>query len=63
VLQVEPFGLSGSAGSTSLRIKVQGEADTTRDVFVKLYARSPWGAETQMLPMSRGSVPTGRSVP
>ena len=23
----------------------------------------PWGAETQMLPMSCGSVPTGRSVP
>jgi tRNA A-37 threonylcarbamoyl transferase component Bud32 len=40
VLEVEPFGLSGSAGSTPLRIKVQGEAGTTRYVFGKLYAKS-----------------------
>ena len=39
-LEVKPFGLSGSAGSTPLRIKVQGEADTTRHVFGKLYAKS-----------------------
>jgi tRNA A-37 threonylcarbamoyl transferase component Bud32/membrane-associated phospholipid phosphatase len=39
-LEVEPFGLSGSAGSTPLRIKVQGEAGTTRYVFGKLYAKS-----------------------
>jgi tRNA A-37 threonylcarbamoyl transferase component Bud32/membrane-associated phospholipid phosphatase len=42
VLEVEPFGLSGSAGSTPLRIKVRGEDGTAdaRDVFGKLYARS-----------------------
>jgi tRNA A-37 threonylcarbamoyl transferase component Bud32/membrane-associated phospholipid phosphatase len=39
-LEVEPFGLSGSAGSTPLRIKVQGEAGNPRHVFGKLYARS-----------------------
>jgi tRNA A-37 threonylcarbamoyl transferase component Bud32 len=39
-LEVEPFGLSGSAGSTPLRIKVEGEAGTTRHVFGKLYAKS-----------------------
>ena len=39
-LEVKPFGLSGSAGSTPLRIKVQGEAGATRYVFGKLYARS-----------------------
>jgi tRNA A-37 threonylcarbamoyl transferase component Bud32/membrane-associated phospholipid phosphatase len=39
-LEVEPFGLSGSAGSTPLRIKVEGEAGNTRYVFGKLYARS-----------------------
>ena len=39
-LEVEPFGLSGSAGSTPLRIKVQDQAGTTRHVFGKLYARS-----------------------
>src|SRR5512132_2118235 len=39
-LEVEPFGLSGSAGSTPLRIQVQGEDGTTRHVFGKLYARS-----------------------
>jgi membrane-associated phospholipid phosphatase/tRNA A-37 threonylcarbamoyl transferase component Bud32 len=39
-LEVEPFGLSGSAGSTPLRIQVQGDAGTTRSVFGKLYARS-----------------------
>jgi len=40
VLEVEPFGLSGSAGSTPLRIQVQGEDGTTRHVFGKLYAKS-----------------------
>jgi membrane-associated phospholipid phosphatase/tRNA A-37 threonylcarbamoyl transferase component Bud32 len=40
VLEVTPFGLSGSAGSTPLRIQVEGEAGTTRYVFGKLYARS-----------------------
>jgi tRNA A-37 threonylcarbamoyl transferase component Bud32 len=39
-LEVEPFGLSGSAGSTPLRIQLQGEAGTTRYVFGKLYAKS-----------------------
>jgi tRNA A-37 threonylcarbamoyl transferase component Bud32 len=39
-VEVEPFGLSGSAGSTPLRIQVQDEAGTTRYVFGKLYARS-----------------------
>ncbi len=39
-LEVKPFGLSGSAGSTPLRIKVEGEAGSTRYVFGKLYARS-----------------------
>jgi tRNA A-37 threonylcarbamoyl transferase component Bud32 len=39
-LDVEPFGQAGSAGSTPLRIQVQGEAGTTRHVFGKLYARS-----------------------
>jgi tRNA A-37 threonylcarbamoyl transferase component Bud32/membrane-associated phospholipid phosphatase len=40
VLEVKPFGQSGSAGSTPLRIQVEGEAGTTRYVFGKLYARS-----------------------
>jgi tRNA A-37 threonylcarbamoyl transferase component Bud32/membrane-associated phospholipid phosphatase len=40
VLEVEPFGLSGSAGSTPLRIQVQDQAGTTRSVFGKLYAKS-----------------------
>jgi len=41
-LEVKPFGLSGSAGSTPLRIQVEGEgeAGTARYVFGKLYARS-----------------------
>jgi tRNA A-37 threonylcarbamoyl transferase component Bud32 len=39
-LEVEPFGQSGSAGSTPLRIKVEDQAGTTRYVFGKLYARS-----------------------
>jgi tRNA A-37 threonylcarbamoyl transferase component Bud32/membrane-associated phospholipid phosphatase len=39
-LEVEPFGLSGSAGSTPLRIQVQDQAGTTRHVFGKLYAKS-----------------------
>src|SRR6185437_1250391 len=40
VVEVKPFGLSGSAGSTPLRIQVQDGADDTRYVFGKLYARS-----------------------
>jgi tRNA A-37 threonylcarbamoyl transferase component Bud32 len=36
--EVEPFGLSGSAGSTPLRITVAG--DPPRQLFGKLYARS-----------------------
>jgi hypothetical protein len=39
-LEVEPFGLSGSAGSTPLRIKVEGQAGAARYVFGKLYAKS-----------------------
>jgi len=39
-VEVEPFGLSGSAGSTPLRIKVEDQAGNTRHVFGKLYARS-----------------------
>jgi tRNA A-37 threonylcarbamoyl transferase component Bud32/membrane-associated phospholipid phosphatase len=39
-LEVKPFGLSGSAGSTPLRIQLQGEAGTARHVFGKLYAKS-----------------------
>src|SRR6266516_4505278 len=39
-LEVEPFGLSGSAGSTPLRIKVEDGAGDARYVFGKLYARS-----------------------
>jgi tRNA A-37 threonylcarbamoyl transferase component Bud32 len=38
VLDIEPFGLEGSGGSTPLRIKVAGDPD--RHVFAKLYARS-----------------------
>jgi tRNA A-37 threonylcarbamoyl transferase component Bud32/membrane-associated phospholipid phosphatase len=36
--EVKPFGLSGSAGSTPLRIKVKGDPPTI--LFGKLYARS-----------------------
>jgi tRNA A-37 threonylcarbamoyl transferase component Bud32 len=39
-LEVKPFGLSGSAGSTPLRIRVEDQAGHTRYVFGKLYARS-----------------------
>jgi tRNA A-37 threonylcarbamoyl transferase component Bud32 len=39
-LEVEPFGLSGSAGSTPLRIRVQDQAGNPRYVFGKLYAKS-----------------------
>jgi tRNA A-37 threonylcarbamoyl transferase component Bud32/membrane-associated phospholipid phosphatase len=38
VTEVEPFGLSGSAGSTPLRITVKGDPPT--QLFAKLYARS-----------------------
>ena len=40
VVEVKPFGLSGSAGSTPLRIQVEDGAGGTRYVFGKLYARS-----------------------
>jgi tRNA A-37 threonylcarbamoyl transferase component Bud32/membrane-associated phospholipid phosphatase len=39
-LEVKPFGLAGSAGSTPLRIRVEDGAGTTRYVFGKLYAKS-----------------------
>jgi tRNA A-37 threonylcarbamoyl transferase component Bud32 len=38
ILEVKPFGLSGSAGSTPLRIKVAGDPPTV--LFGKLYARN-----------------------
>jgi membrane-associated phospholipid phosphatase/tRNA A-37 threonylcarbamoyl transferase component Bud32 len=38
VQEVEPFGLAGSAGSTPLRVKVKGDADTW--LFAKLYAKN-----------------------
>jgi tRNA A-37 threonylcarbamoyl transferase component Bud32 len=38
VLEVKPFGLSGSAGSTPLRVRVKGDPDTW--LFAKLYAGS-----------------------
>jgi len=38
VAEVKPFGLSGSAGSTPLRVKVKGEPETW--LFAKLYAGS-----------------------
>jgi len=38
VLDIEPFGLEGSGGSTPLRIRIAG--DSNRHVFAKLYARS-----------------------
>jgi membrane-associated phospholipid phosphatase/tRNA A-37 threonylcarbamoyl transferase component Bud32 len=38
VQDIKPFGLSGSAGSTPLRIKVKG--DPPRQLFGKLYAQS-----------------------
>jgi tRNA A-37 threonylcarbamoyl transferase component Bud32 len=39
VLEVAPFGLAGSAGSTPLRITVKGDKQDA-DVFAKLYARA-----------------------
>jgi membrane-associated phospholipid phosphatase len=38
VLEIKPFGLEGSGGSTPLRLKVEG--DPTTFVFAKLYAKS-----------------------
>jgi tRNA A-37 threonylcarbamoyl transferase component Bud32/membrane-associated phospholipid phosphatase len=38
VVEVKPFGLSGSAGSTPLRVRVKGDPETW--LFAKLYARS-----------------------
>jgi hypothetical protein len=43
VEEVKPFGLAGSAGSTPLRITVEG--DSLRLLFGKLYARSPLRAD------------------
>src|SRR5512133_2298738 len=41
VTEVEPFGLSGSAGSTPLRITVKGaDGEEPTQLFGKLYARS-----------------------
>jgi membrane-associated phospholipid phosphatase len=38
VIEVTPFGLEGSGGSTPLRIKVKSDAETDSFVFAKLYA-------------------------
>ncbi|HJW35581.1 MAG TPA: RIO1 family regulatory kinase/ATPase [Actinomycetes bacterium] len=38
VAEIKPFGLSGSAGSTPMRVRVKGEAETW--LFAKLYAGS-----------------------
>jgi tRNA A-37 threonylcarbamoyl transferase component Bud32 len=38
VLGIEPFGLSGSAGSTPLRVRVKGDPDSY--LFAKLYAQT-----------------------
>jgi tRNA A-37 threonylcarbamoyl transferase component Bud32/membrane-associated phospholipid phosphatase len=38
IMEVQPFGLAGSAGSTPLRIRVKG--DPPQQLFGKLYARS-----------------------
>jgi membrane-associated phospholipid phosphatase/tRNA A-37 threonylcarbamoyl transferase component Bud32 len=38
VAEIKPFGLSGSAGSTPLRVTVKGDPNTY--LFAKLYARS-----------------------
>jgi len=43
VLDIEPFGQEGSAGSTPLRLRVQGDPDTY--VFAKLYTQSHVRAE------------------
>ncbi len=41
VLDVTPFGLEGSAGSTPLRLRVAAaDGEPERDLFAKLYARS-----------------------
>jgi tRNA A-37 threonylcarbamoyl transferase component Bud32/membrane-associated phospholipid phosphatase len=41
VLDVQPVGLEGSAGSTPLRLRVAaGDGKPERDLFAKLYARS-----------------------
>ena len=38
VLEIKPFGLEGSGGSTPLRLKVKGDPDTY--VFAKLYSQT-----------------------
>ena len=38
VLEIEPFGLAGSGGSTPLRVRVAGDPD--RNLFAKLYSRT-----------------------
>jgi tRNA A-37 threonylcarbamoyl transferase component Bud32/membrane-associated phospholipid phosphatase len=46
VLEVKPFGLSGSAGSTPLRITVEGaDGQEPKQLFGKLYARSHMRAD------------------
>jgi tRNA A-37 threonylcarbamoyl transferase component Bud32/membrane-associated phospholipid phosphatase len=41
VLDVQPVGLEGSAGSTPLRLRVAaGDGEPERDLFAKLYAKS-----------------------
>jgi serine/threonine-protein kinase RIO1 len=46
VLEVKPFGLAGSAGSTPLLITVEGaEGEEPRQLFAKLYARSHMRAD------------------
>jgi serine/threonine-protein kinase RIO1 len=46
VASVKPFGLAGSAGSTPLRITVEGaDGQEPRQLFAKLYARSHMRAD------------------
>jgi len=40
VLDVQPVGLEGSAGSTPLRLRVAASDEPERDLFAKLYAKS-----------------------
>ncbi len=46
VLAVKPFGLAGSAGSTPLRVTVEGaDGEQPKQLFAKLYARSHMRAD------------------
>jgi tRNA A-37 threonylcarbamoyl transferase component Bud32/membrane-associated phospholipid phosphatase len=40
VVEVEPFGLAGSAGSTPLRVQVKSQGDEPVYLFAKLYAKT-----------------------